>query len=75
MIYRVICFDNSTDIKNSVSDVMETTSLFSALTRLLSCNFHKKDPYGDPIIKAGLYIYNQEKLIYSSQYVRKFLRS
>ena len=85
MVYRVICFDNNADIRNSVCDVLETASLFSAIARLLKYNFSKENNYGDPIKKAGLSIYkngpkNQPlshngEPIYSSQYVRKFYAS
>jgi len=85
MIYRVICFDSNADIRSSVCDVIETTSLFSAIARLLKYNFYKEDNYGEPIIKAGLSIYkslgkhqpwsHSGEPIYSSQYVRKFYAS
>lgn len=85
MVYRVICFDNNADIRSSVCDVIETTSLFSAIARLLKFNFYKIDNHGETITKAGLSIYkslgkhqpgsHSGEPIYSSQYVRKFYAS
>ena len=78
-IFRVICFDNNTDVKNSVSDIMETTSLGTALIRLLDYNFHKEDSCGDPIVKAGLVVYRRlenwdQVSLYSTKSVRDFER-
>ena len=72
-------FDNNTDVRNSVCDIMETTSLTTALIRLLDYNFHKQDSYGEPIVRAGLTIYRRlenwdQVSLYSTKSVRDFER-
>tara|TARA_R110002012_G_scaffold297954_1_gene496153 strand:- start:402 stop:665 length:264 start_codon:yes stop_codon:yes gene_type:complete len=75
MRYRIICFDNNVDVKNSVCDIMETSSLGTALIRLLDYKFHKEDSYGEPISKTGLTVFKDwetNKIIYNSKSVRDF---
>ena len=79
ILYRVLCFDNNTDVRNSVCEITETDSLTLAITRLIKFQFTKKDTTGEPISSVGLWVNEKfdnydEEPIYKSKSVRLFER-